>query len=62
VSLFEAQRNAAFGSCMRETLRYIAPTNDEPRDEGWRPLDVAADNPGSRTTIVGLCATTGREI
>ncbi len=46
-SLVEAQGNyRAFGCCDRSVLqRRRASMRGEPVDEGWRPLDPAADDP-----------------
>ncbi len=46
-SLAEAQKNfEAFGCCERLAAEHVRPAKaDEPLDEGWRPLDLAADPP-----------------
>jgi cysteine-rich CPCC protein len=46
-SLLEAQRNfGAFGSSEYRLFEHCRPpTSDEPLDEGWRTMDVSADNP-----------------
>lgn len=46
VSLVEAQQNfQAFGACDQRGRRFARPpTDDEPLDRGWRPIDPAADS------------------
>jgi hypothetical protein len=58
-SLIEAQAAyRAFGACEAHTREHCrAPKADEPVEEGWRPLDLAADQPEVPTPGVSYGST-----
>ncbi|MFG3037438.1 MULTISPECIES: CPCC family cysteine-rich protein [unclassified Streptomyces] len=46
ISLIEAQQNyQTFGSCDERSIRQVRPADDdEPLDQGWRPIDPERDH------------------